>query len=203
MKAVFKQLRNGKIFLSLQKKTMETDISKRWNLMAINGAIAIIFGALAIFVPQATLVTLVTYFGIIILLLAVAMLIGVFMNIKNGLGYGTDLAEAIVLLVIGVLLTFYTTQSLKVFVIVIGSWGILIGLMQLFFAFKVSPDLNGKTTLLINGGLTILFGIVLFFNPFQVAEIFVVLIGILAILVGTILVVLAIKMKNFFKGLEE
>ncbi len=182
---------------------METDISKRWNVLAINGAIAIIFGALAIFVPQATLITLVTYFGIIILLLAVAMLIGVFMNIKNGLGYGTDLAEAIVLLVIGVLLTFYTTQSLKVFVIVIGSWGILIGLMQLFFAFKVSPDLNGKTTLLINGGLTLLFGIVLFFNPFQAAEIFVVLIGILAILVGTILVVLAVKMKNFFKGLEE
>ena len=182
---------------------MQTDISQQWSTLAVNGAIAIIFGVLAIFIPGPTLITLVTYFGIVILLLGIAMLIGVIMNIRNGLGYGTDLAEAIVLLVIGALLTFYTQQSLKVFVIVIGSWGILIGLLQLLLAFKVSPELNGKNTLLINGALMLLFGIILFFNPFQAAEFVLVLTGILAIVVGIILVVLAIKMKNFFKGLEE
>ncbi len=178
---------------------MQTDISKRWATLAVNGAIAIIFGVLAIFVPGPTLITIVTYFGIVILLLGIAMLVGVILNIRNGLGYGTDLAEAIILIVVGVLLTFYTQQSLKVFVVVIGSWAILIGLLQLFFAFKVSPDLNGKNTLLINGGLTLLFGIILFFNPFQAAVFVLVLTGILSIAIGIILVVMAMKMKNFFK----
>jgi uncharacterized membrane protein HdeD (DUF308 family) len=182
---------------------MQTDISKRWATLAVNGVIAIIFGVLAIFVPGPTLITMVTYFGIVILILGIAMLTGVIMNIRNGLGYGTDLAEAVLLIVIGILLTFYTEQSLKVFVIVIGSWGVLIGLLQLFFAFKVSPELNGKNTLLINGGLTLLFGIILFFNPFQAAVFVLVLTGILSILVGTLLVVIAIKMKNFFRQLEE
>jgi len=181
---------------------MQTDISKRWATLAVNGAIAIIFGVLAIFVPGPTLITLVTYFGIVILLLGLAMLTGVILNIRNGLGYGTDLAEAIVLIVVGILLTFYTQQSLKVFVIIIGSWGVLIGILQLFIAFKVNPELHGKNTLLINGGLTLLFGIILFFNPFQAAVFVLVLTGILAIAVGVILIILAIKMKNFFKELE-
>ncbi len=181
---------------------MQTDISKRWATLAANGVIAIIFGVLAIFIPGPTLITLVTYFGIVILILGVAMLIGVIMNIRNGLGYGTDLAEAVVLIIIGSLLSFYTRQSLSVFVVVIGSWAILIGLLQLFFAFQVAPEMNGKNTLLINAGLTLLFGIVLFFNPFQAAVFVLVLTGILAIAVGIILIVLAIKMKNFFKGLE-
>ena len=199
--AFCKKGRANKFFLFLRKK-MQTDISKRWATLAVNGAIAIIFGVLAIFVPGPTLITLVTYFGIVILLLGLAMLTGVILNIRNGLGYGTDLAEAIVLIVVGILLTFYTQQSLKVFVIIIGSWGVLIGILQLFIAFKVNPELHGKNTLLINGGLTLLFGIILFFNPFQAAVFVLVLTGILAIAVGVILIILAIKMKNFFKELE-
>jgi len=182
---------------------MEKDISKRWATLAINGAIAIIFGVLAIFVPGPTLITVITYLGIVVLLMGIAMLTGVILNIRNGLGYGTDLAEAIVLIVVGVLLTFYTQQSLKVFVVVIGSWAVLVGLLQLFFAFKVAPELHGKNTLLINGALTLLFGIILFFNPFQVAKIVLVLTGILALAVGIILVILAMKMKNFFHQLEQ
>ena len=182
---------------------MEKDISKRWATLAVNGAIAIIFGVLAIFVPGATLITVVTYLGIVVLLTGIAMLAGVILNIRNGLGYGTDLAEAIVLIVIGILLTFYTQQSLQVFVIIIGSWAVLVGLLQLFFAFKVAPELHGKNTLLINGGLTLLFGIILFFNPFQAAVFVLVLTGILSILVGTILIILAMKMKNFFRQLEQ
>ncbi len=182
---------------------MKSSISKRWVLLAANGVIAIVFGALAIFVPGPTLLIVVTYFGIVILLLGVAMLVGVISNIRNSLGYGTDLAEAIVLMIIGILLAFYTQQSLKVFVIIIGSWAVLMGLLQLFFAFNLAPELNGKITLLINGGLTLLFGIILFFNPFQAAVFVLVLTGILAIAVGTILIIVAMKMKNFFRRLEE
>ncbi len=182
---------------------MKSNLSKRWALLAANGVIAILFGALAIFVPGPTLLTVVTYFGIVILLLGVAMLVGVISNIRNSLGYGADLAEAVVLLIIGILLTFYTQQSLKVFVIIIGSWAVLMGLLQLFFAFNLVPELNGKITLLINGGLTLVFGIVLFFNPFQAAVFVLVLTGILSIVVGTILIILAMKMKNFFNRLEK
>ena len=94
---------------------METKSFNKWGLLAVNGIIALVFGALAIFLPGPTLLTVVTYFGIVILLLGVAMLIAVINNIRNKLSYGLDLVETLFLLIIGFLLTFYSQKSLQVF----------------------------------------------------------------------------------------
>jgi uncharacterized membrane protein HdeD (DUF308 family) len=176
---------------------METRLFNSWSLLAINGVIAILFGVMALFIPGTLLLTLVTYFGIVILLLGISMLVGVILNIKNDLPYGVDLVESIIILAIGVLFTFYTKTSLEVFVIVIGSWALLIGAGQLFFAFKINPELSSKNTLLVNGAISLIFGFILFFNPFEAAAFLLVISGILSLVMGTILIVIALKMKNF------
>ncbi len=175
---------------------MNTSIFDRWGLLLTNGIIAILYGVLALFVPGPTLLTLVTYFGIVILLLGLSMLIGVIVNIRNRRPYGIDLTESLIIAGIGVLLTFYSKTSLEVFVIIIGSWAILLGAAQLFFAFKIHPGLSSKNTLLINGFISLLFGIILFFNPFEAATFLLVLSGILSLVIGTILIVVALKIKN-------
>jgi uncharacterized membrane protein HdeD (DUF308 family) len=182
---------------------METKSFNKWGLLAVNGIIALVFGALAIFLPGPTLLTVVTYFGIVILLLGVAMLIAVINNIRNKLSYGLDLLETVFLLIIGFLLTFYSQKSLQVFVIIIGSWAILLGLLQIILSFKIDPGLSNKKTLLINGGISLIFGVILFFNPFQAAKFLLVLSGILAIVMGIVLIIVAFKMKNFKGWIEE
>ncbi len=176
---------------------METRLFNNWSLLAVNGIIAILFGVMALFIPGTLLLTLVTYFGIVILLLGISMLVGVILNIKNDLPYALDLIESIIILAIGVLFTFYTKTSLEVFVIVIGSWALLIGAGQLFFAFKINPELSSKNTLLVNGVVSLIFGLILFFNPFEAAAFLLVLSGILALLIGTLLIIIALKMKRF------
>jgi len=176
---------------------METRLFNNWSLLAVNGIIAILFGVMALFIPGTLLLTLVTYFGIVILLLGISMLVGVILNIKNDLPYAIDLIESIIILAIGVLFTFYTKTSLEVFVIVIGSWALLIGAGQLFFAFKINPELSSKNTLLVNGVVSLIFGLILFFNPFEAAAFLLVLSGILALLIGTLLIIIALKMKRF------
>jgi uncharacterized membrane protein HdeD (DUF308 family) len=188
---------NKILYLCDKKKAMETRLFNSWSLLAINGVIAILFGVMALFIPGTLLLTLVTYFGIVILLLGISMLVGVILNIKNDLPYGVDLVESIIILAIGVLFTFYTKTSLEVFVIVIGSWALLIGAGQLFFAFKINPELSSKNTLLVNGAISLIFGFILFFNPFEAAAFLLVISGILSLVMGTILIVIALKMKNF------
>ncbi|MBN2639484.1 MAG: DUF308 domain-containing protein [Bacteroidales bacterium] len=175
----------------------------KWELLAANGIAAIFLGALAIFIPSTALLTVVKYFGIVILLLAVGILAGTITNIRNHNPYALDLTGAIVLLVLGFLLTFYSQNTIEIFVIITGSWAILLGIAQLIFAFNVDPDMNSKNTLLINSIISIVFGIILLYNPFKSAEILVVLTGILAIWVGIILVMIAIKMKRFFNQLKD
>jgi len=182
---------------------METKFFSKWGLLATNGIIALIFGALAIFLPGPTLLTVVTYFGIVILLLGVAMLIAVINNIRHQLSYAIDLVETVFLLIIGFLLTFYSQKSLQVFVIIIGSWAVLLGLLQLILSFKIDPGLSNKRTLLINGGISLIFGVILFFNPFQAAKFLLVISGILAIFMGIVLIAVAVKMKNFKGRMEE
>jgi len=50
---------------------------------------------------------------------------------------------------------------------------------------------------------SIVFSLKFFFNPFQAAVFILALTGIPAIAVGTILIIVAMKMKNFFRRLEK
>ena len=167
-----------------------------WMVLTLNGVIAILYGLLSMFVPETTLLTIVMYFGIVILIIGIAMLIGVVNNMKNNLPYAGDMIITILTIIVGALLTFYTQRSLEIFVIVIGSWAILLGALQIYLLLKFEHSKGTKNTLLINGIITIGFGIILFFNPFQAATFMVTLSGILAFIIGVILISLSIKFKN-------
>ena len=167
-----------------------------WWVLTFNGIIAILYGLLAMFVPQETILTIVMYFGIVILIIGLAMLFGVVNNMKNKQPYAADMAISIVTIIIGGLLTFYTQKSLEIFVIVVGSWAILLGVLQLYLLTKVNYSKGTKNILLANGLITLVFGVVLFFNPFQSASILVAISGILAFIFGIVLISVSIKLKN-------
>jgi len=169
---------------------------KNWWVLTFNGIIAILYGLLAMFIPQKTILTIVMYFGIVILIIGLAMLFGVVNNMKNKHPYAADMAISIVTIIIGGLLTFYTQKSLEIFVIVVGSWAVLLGILQLYLLSKYDYSRATKNTLLVNGLLTLIFGVVLFFNPFQSAAFLVTVSGILAFVFGIILISVSIKLKS-------
>jgi uncharacterized membrane protein HdeD (DUF308 family) len=59
-----------------------------------------------------------------------------------------------------------------------------------------------KNTLLVNGIITLVFGIILFFNPFESAKFLVVISGILAFIFGIVLIAISIRLKNVERFLE-
>lgn len=174
---------------------MKSNSLSNWWLLAFNGIIALLFGLMAIFSPPETLSVIVMYFGILMLIVGLAMLYAAYSSMKNDHNYGSDLISSIVTIGLGVVLTFFTKKSIEVFGIIVGVWAIILGIGQLVIMMNVKKP-GDKRILLVNGLITLLFGILLFFFPIQSASIFVVLIGILAIIVGVILIVLSIKLKN-------
>ena len=123
---------------------MKSKPLSRWWLLALNGIIAILFGIVAIFIPDTTLITLVMYFGIVILIIGIAMLWGAINSLRDNLPYFTDLITSVVTIVIGALLTFYTSKSLTIFVMIIGSWAVLVGIVQLYIATRSELYPNEK-----------------------------------------------------------
>jgi len=181
---------------------MKEEVQKNWSLLLFNGLIALFYGILAIFASEAVILTIVTYLGILILVTGFAMLYGVYSNYKNHLTYGFDLFQSVVVLILGILLTFYSQQSLQVFVIIIGSWAIMMGVVQLYYAFNLPRNHSSKTPLIVNGIITLIFGTLLLFNPFEMANFVVILSGILALLAGIMLIILSLKLKNYRPNID-
>ena len=166
-----------------------------WWVLAFNGLIALLFGLMAIFSPLDTLKVIIMYFGIVMLIVGIAMLFGVYSSMKNKLNYGTDLISALVTIALGIVLAFFTEKTLQIFVIVIGIWAIMLGIGQLLI-MKDLKSKGDKKFLLYSGLFTLVFGVLLFFNPFALASIFVVIAGVMSTIIGLVLISFAFKLKN-------
>lgn len=166
-----------------------------------NGIIALLYGILVLFFPEGTMLTIITWFGIIIIIVGVAMLIGAINNQRNNRRYTTDLIWSILTLVIGGLLTFYTQRSIEIFFIVIGIWAFIIGIIQLYLVSKSELESQDKTAFLINGIITLVFGVLLLIYPFTSAKVLITISGIFAIISGAVLIYIAVKIKSLYKEL--
>jgi len=173
----------------------ETSYSSNWWVLAFNGLVALLFGLLAIFAPIDTLKIVVFYFGIVMLIVGVAMLFGVYSSMKNKLNYGTDLISAVITVALGIVLTFFTEKTLEIFVIVLGIWAIMLGIGQLIIMSALANKAD-KRYMLFSGLFTLLFGILMFFNPFAMASIMTIIAGIMAALIGIVTIAFSFKLKN-------
>jgi len=174
--------------------------SINWWVLAFNGIIALLFGLMTIFATKATLFVIIMYFGIIMIIVGVSMSFGVYSSMKNKLNYGTDLISAIVTIGLGVVLTFFTGKALEIFVVVVGIWAIMLGIGQLII-MSALENKGDKNFLLSSGLFTLAFGTILFFNPFAMASIFLIMVGIMSIIIGVVLISFAFKLKNLTSSL--
>lgn len=175
---------------------MASQLHKNWRILTINGIIALIFGAFALFIPQGTIVTIAKYFGFVLLLGGFVLLIFALMKKQKKQDYGLLIFEGIVTLVIGLIILLFTRQTLELFVILIGIWAIILGILQLVMLAGINEPGSNKKVLLINGLITLAFGILIFFNPFQAAIIFTRIIGLIALVFGILMIYLSIQLSK-------
>jgi len=164
--------------------------------LLINGIIALLFGGLAIFLPQATIKTIAIYFGILLLIGGAGGMWVAIRNMQREKPYISSLISSIVSIVIGLIIVFNTRLSLNIFGIIIGIWALVIGAVQLFLALKMMEGGRYKNLMLINGLITLLFGLLLFVSPFGAILALTRIIGVIAVLFGGILLFFAISLRS-------
>lgn len=164
--------------------------------LLINGLIALLFGALAILLPQATIKTIAIYFGIVLLIGGASGLWVSIYNMQREKDYLSSLVSSIVSIVVGIIVVFNTRLSLEIFGIVIGIWALVIGAVQLFIALKLLETGSYKKLLIINSIITLIFGLLLFVSPFGTILILTRVIGVMALIFGAILFFFAISIRS-------
>ena len=175
---------------------METRRFKNWWFLAVNGCIFALFGLLMLFFTQDFIKTILLYFGIVMLAGGVILLLAGINNIRRDKSGAMILVESIVAMAIGIALIFFPEASAAVFLIMIGIWAIIIGIIQLVIIVNIKSEIANKNLLLLNGLLTIALGAVLLFNPFQWAIFLVKIIGALAAIFGFLLIYFSFVLRK-------
>ena len=97
----------------------------------------------------------------------------------------------------GVVTFYYTGMTTLVLLTFIAVWAIIIGAMQIWGAIALRKVLQHEWLLILNGVLSIAFGVILMAQPGAGALAFVWMIAWYAIFFGCLYVALAFKLKQY------
>ena len=170
-----------------------------WIVFIVNGLIAILFGLMALFMPQETIISLTMYFGILILLGGLVIFFMSYRNMKAKKTYLLLMAEAILAILIGAVIAFYPKGSLYIFLILVGIWATIMGLLQIIVSVQMKKKVSNHSLFTINGILTLVFGLLLFFDPMGGIKALFMIIGFISLVAGLLMVYLGVKVK----GIQE
>jgi uncharacterized membrane protein HdeD (DUF308 family) len=171
-----------------------------WWLLALRGLVAMLFGLLAFMWPGATLITLVWLFGAFALVNGILSLV---LATKTPKGYpkvGSLILGGLLGILAGLLAFVMPGITALGLLILIAAWAIVTGIMELVAAVRLRKIITNEWLLVLAGIASVVFGVLLLFQPAAGALVLIWWIGAWALLSGILLMILAFRMRNW-KGL--
>lgn len=171
-------------------------LARNWQVLAIRGAVAMIFGVLALVWPAPALLVLVGLFGVYAL--ATGLVSGILAFARQPDQPRWLLAlEAVAGIVAGIAAFTWPGLTAVSLVYVIGAWALVTGIFRIASALKFRAEMKDDWLFLLSGGLTALMGIMLLARPGVGALALTWMIGTFAILFGLTELVLALRLRSF------
>lgn len=179
------------------------ELSRTWWILAIRGAVAVLFGLLALIWPQITVFALVLVFG------AYALVDGVFALVAAirgrqlaGGGRGWLVLEGLLGVGAGIVTFVWPSITALALLWVIAFWAVLTGVLEIIAAVRLRRVLDNEWLLIVAGALSIIFGLILMIWPGTGAIGLVWLIGGYAIVFGIVLLGLALRLRGLGRRVQ-
>lgn len=174
-------------------KTKKTN--SNWMAFFLNGLIAIVYGVFAIINSGDLIKILLTGTGIILAVIGLICLFVALHRKKNMNAYGMLLFESIVMMAFGIVMAIWPQKISELLVFVIAFWTIIIGAFQLLNIIRMR-EITNKVFFILSAILSITFGIILIFRPFESAKVFIIVTGIIALLFGITTIMFAFNVRQ-------
>lgn len=171
-------------------------LKRHWWVPVIRGIAAIVFGIIALKYPGLTVATFVLLFGAWVLVDGVFRVVGAIGHRASDKEWGFDLIIGIVGIIIG-FLTFHAPQiTALALIIYIAAWALMIGATEIALAIKLRREIKGEWFLILMGLVSIVFAVMLLWNPLPGALALVWLIGSYAIVFGILGIILGFRLRG-------
>jgi uncharacterized membrane protein HdeD (DUF308 family) len=184
--------------LGVSRPGLLQSLADNWWLLLLRGICAIAFGVLAFFWPGLTLVTLTLLWGAYALMDGVIAIWAAFNASGGDSGPRWWLGlSGVAGFLAGIMTFYYTGTTTLVLLMFIAVWAIIIGTLQIWGAIALRKVLQQEWLLILNGVLSIAFGVVLLAQPGAGALALVWMIGWYAIFFGGLYIALAFRLKQY------
>ena len=184
--------------LGVSRPGLLQSLGDNWWLLLLRGIAAIAFGVLAFFWPGLTLVTLTLLWGAYALMDGAIAIWAAFNAAGGDAGPRWWLGLSGVAGILAGFVTFYYTGTTTlVLLMFIAVWAIIIGILQIWGAIALRKVLQHEWLLILNGVLSIAFGVVLLAQPGTGALALAWTIAWYAIFFGCLYVALAFRLKQY------
>jgi uncharacterized membrane protein HdeD (DUF308 family) len=175
-------------------------LARNWWAVALRGAAAVIFGLLAIVLPDITLTALVLLFGAYALVDGVFALVAAVNAYRTHRQWGPLVLEGVGGVVIGLITLVSPDVTTLALLYLIAAWAIVTGVLEIAAAIALRREIRGELWLGLAGLASLAFGIVLIVAPVSGALAIVWLIGSYALVFGAVLIALALRLRGLRSG---
>ncbi len=175
---------------------MDTKVASRiWWTFAVSGALAIVFGLIALFHVRATVLALVFVFGAFAVISGVAEIVAAVRAGESHRRWGWLAFGGLISIAAGIVCFVWPGISALAFVYLIAAWSIVFGIAEIAFALQWPDTLAHPWLAALSGVLSVVFGILLAVWPRAGVVTLTWLIGLWAIIYGVTLLYYAYRLQ--------
>jgi uncharacterized membrane protein HdeD (DUF308 family) len=169
-------------------------LAENWWAIGIRGVLAILFGLIALFLPGATMLSLVLLFAAYVFVDGVFGIVSAVRAARQHERWGYLALEGLVNIAAAALAVLWPAITVVAFVLLIAFWAILTGILELAAAFRLEID-DGRWWLVFGGLVSVVYGALLIVAPMIGAVVLTWWLAAYALLFGVSLLVLAFSLR--------
>ena len=170
-------------------------LARNWWVVALRGALGILFGIVALALPGVTLVSLVLVFAAYLLLDGALAIAAAIRSAREGGRWGLLILEGVVDIVGAAAMVAMPGLAIVIFIYLTAGWSIVTGLFEIAAAFQLHLD-HGRWWLVLGGVASVIFGLLLAVYPISGAVVLAIWIGCYAIVFGAFLLILSFQLRS-------
>ena len=173
---------------------MSAILAQNWWAIAIRGVCGIVFGLIALFLPGATMLTLVLFFSAYMLVDGIFGVVAAVRAASHHQRWGLLVLEGVLNIAVGVIAFIWPGLTAVTFVLLIAAWAIVTGVLEIVAALRLHPE-YGRWWLILSGAASVIFGVLLVVAPLAGVIVVTWWIGAFALIFGIMLLVLAFRLR--------
>jgi uncharacterized membrane protein HdeD (DUF308 family) len=173
-----------------------SQLARNWWILALNGVIAIILGAIAFLMPGVTLAAMVILFGAFSFADGITRLVAGIRAREREKRWWAMILQAVFSIGAGLITVFVPLATAFGLLLLVAAWAIVTGAFEIAAAIRLRREIEGEWLLLVSGILSVVFGVLVAVWPGASLVAMAWMVGAYLIASGTVMLAVALRLRG-------